>query len=74
MIDIWQPRWKDRKVLIACYKVGDGDVFVRFTKTPSMEGTWVVSNDIVRGSEVCTNGKVRCYAVSLDDFRRVDGV
>ena len=73
MIEIWQPKWKDRTVLIACYKVGDGDVFIRFTKTPSMQGTYVVSNDIVKGSDVVTNGKLRCYAVPLDELRRVDG-
>ena len=71
MIEIWQPRWFDRTVLIACSKVKDGDNWIRFTKTPSMTGTYMCHSDIIRSSPVVSNGKIRCYAVPLYELKEL---
>jgi len=64
-IEIWQPRWMDRTVLIAKYKVGN-DNYIKFTKTPSMPGTYHIKGDEVRKYPLQSNGKVACYCVPLD--------
>lgn len=64
-IDIWQPRWKDRVVLIARHKVGY-HTYITFSKTPSMPGTYYISGDDIRACPVGTNGKVACYEVPID--------
>lgn len=66
-IEIWQPRWKDRVVLIARHKVG-ADNYITFTKTKSLPGTYYISGDEVRACPISTNGKIACYAVPLDDL------
>lgn len=71
MIEIWQPRWKDRTVLIACYKVGDGWIHIRFTKTKSMPDKYRVSSYEVRKCPITTNGTLKCYAVPLDILEKI---
>jgi hypothetical protein len=68
-IEIWQPRWKDRKVLIAKYKVGAINEIV-FTKTKSLPGVYVISGDEVRTYPLESNGKLACYAVPIDALER----
>mgnify|MGYP001360961188 CR=1 FL=1 len=66
MIEIWKPRWHDKKVLIAKYKVQDVNEIV-FTKTKCFKGKTfrVLGNDIVK-YPVESNGSILCYAVPLD--------
>ena len=67
MIEIWSPRWHDRKVLIATYKVKDGINDIVFTKTKSLEGkVFKVDGVIIRKYPVTTNGKIQCYEVPLN--------
>lgn len=68
-IDIWQPRWRDRVVLIAKYKVGSENEIV-FSKTKSMPGVYFITGDDVRACPLESNGKVACYAVPLDKLER----
>lgn len=65
-IEIWQPRWKDRVVLIAKHKVGThNDIY--FTKAPSMgDNHYYISGEAARQCPTDTNGKIACYAVPLD--------
>ncbi len=68
-IEIWNPRWWDRKVLIAKYKVKDGDNEIVFTKAKTLKGkTFIISGDDIRKCPLETNGKIPCYAVPLDDL------
>ena len=71
-IEIWQPRWKDRKVLIACHKVRDGKNYIRFTKAKSLPGLYSVDGEVIRSSEQCTNGRIMCYAVPLSELKTED--
>lgn len=66
LFTIWQPRWKDRKVLLASYKVGTHNEIL-FTKAPSLgEEPYYVSGKVVREYPLETNGKISCYAVPID--------
>ncbi len=71
LIEIWQPRWKDRVVLIAKYKVGTHNE-IRFTKTPSMEGSYYISGANAVKCPLETNGKLACYAVPMDDLETLE--
>lgn len=67
MIDIWSPRWHDRKVLIAKYKVSDGLNQIRFTKAKSLKGkVYSISGMEIMKYPVETNGTIKCYAVPLE--------
>lgn len=61
---IKQPRWKDRVVLLAKYKVGTHNT-VRFTETPSMKQDYYISGETVKKYPLTTNGKIDCYEVPI---------
>jgi len=74
-IEIWNPRWHDRTVLIAKYKVKDLNDIV-FTKgTLKGRSYQMTGADIVK-HPLETNGKITCYAVPLrnvmgDDYETI---
>jgi hypothetical protein len=70
-IEIWQPRWKDRVVLIAKYKVSSHNC-ITFTKTPSMKDKYYLSGETIINSPLETNGKIACYAVSMDELETLE--
>lgn len=67
-IEIWQPRWHDRKVLIARHKVGINNEIV-FTKAPTLKGTYQIRGAEVEKYPIESNGRIECYAVPLNDMR-----
>lgn len=74
VIEIWQPRYKDNVVLIATYKVMDGNNFIRFTKAKHLAGSlFVVHSSVIRSCPKDTNGKIACFAVPLDMLEKVEG-
>lgn len=70
-IEIWQPRWKDRVVLIARFKVKEHNAIV-FTKTPTMPDVYYLSGEKTRTFPVESNGKIDCYAVPLNDLEQLE--
>lgn len=71
-ISIWQPRYSDRTVLIAKYKVGRHNQIV-FTKAKHlMDKDWYLSGETIQSSPVDTNGKIPCYAVSVDELEPLE--
>lgn len=66
-IDIWQPRWKDRRILIAKFRVGTHNEIV-FTKTKSMPGSYYLSGETIKKYPLENNGKIACYAVQMDEL------
>ena len=62
--DIWQPRWKDRTVLLAAHKVGTHNLVV-FTKAPTLPGEYYISGRDVHMCSKTTNGKIEVYEVPL---------
>jgi len=71
VIDIWQPRWKDRVVLIATYKVGTHNL-IRFSKAKSMEGDWYLSGETIKQCPKDYNGKIECYAVPISKLEPLE--
>lgn len=67
LIEIWQPRWKDRRVLIAKYKVANDNKIV-FTKARSLDREYYMSGEKIRSYPLESNGKIPCYAVPLDEL------
>jgi len=73
-IEIWQPRYKDNKVLIAKFKVGMNNEIV-FTKAKHlMNNTYYLSGEDIRSSDTDTNGKIPVYAVPMDKLRILERV
>ena len=67
MIKIWQPRWHDRKVLIAQYKVREGINKIKFTKARTLaDKVYSLDSTQIRQYPLESNGKIPCYAVPLD--------
>jgi hypothetical protein len=66
MISIWNPRWHDRKVLIAIYKVKSGINIIKFTKCKSIPGKFYLTDLEIKKYPIESNGSIDCYAVPLD--------
>lgn len=73
LIDIWQPRWKDRVVLIATFKVGMHNA-ITLSKTPSMKGQYYLSGEVIRNSPIDNNGKIPCYAVPMSKLQPLERI
>lgn len=72
MIEIWSPRWHDRKVLIAKYKVSGGDNYIVFTKAKNLIGKrFTIKSNEITNCPIETNGTIDCYTVPLDKLERV---
>ena len=71
-IQIWAPRYKDRVVLIAVYKLGAHNK-ITFTKAPHM-GTdpYYISGKKVQTFPIDSNGRVKCYAVPVDELEKLE--
>lgn len=66
---IWAPRWHDRKVLIAKYKVASNAVYQEITfKTKSLPHRYRILTSIVTSSPLTSNGRIPCYQVPLEDL------
>lgn len=71
-IEIWAPRYKDRKVLIAKYKVQNHNEIV-FTKAKHlMDHTWYISGADIAKCPLETNGTLACYAVPVDSLEPLE--
>lgn len=64
-IKIWSPRWHDRKVLIAKYKVQSMNEIV-FTKGTLKDKRYSLSGAEIVRHPIESNGTISCYAVPLE--------
>lgn len=76
MIEIWEPRYKDRKVLIAKYRIPCGRDFEICIKKGAYKGVYLVRNDVVIKSDTeklkAKNGsEIAVRTVALEDLERV---
>lgn len=71
-IQIWQPRWHDRVILIAKYKVGTHNE-ITFTKAKSSyPDKYYLSGKTIQSYPLETNGKIACYAVPVDELELLE--
>jgi len=69
MIEIWSPRYHDRTVLIAKYKVSDGINKIKFTKALSLAGkVFSIKGADIKKHPTESNGRIPCYAVPLGEL------
>lgn len=66
-IQIWAPRYKDRKILIAKYKVGTHNEII-FTRAKHLPGVYYLSGQKIRTYNLETNGTLEYYAVPVDEL------
>lgn len=74
IMEIWQPRYKDKMVLLAKYKVDTADEVIEifFSKAKHLEGKrFTIRRDEVKKYPIDSNGKIDCYVVP---FRVLQGV
>jgi hypothetical protein len=65
---VWNPRWHDKKVLIACYKIDNAKtehIKVTFPKSHAMSGDWYIARSKVKRCKKESNGTIMCYVVAL---------
>lgn len=75
VFDIWQPRWHDKTVLLACHKVDNAKTIhlkIKFTKAKSMAGDWYVNKKVVQKCKKETNGTIMTYVVPLDKLQPLE--
>lgn len=70
-LEVLQPRWHDRKALLATYKVGTHNE-VTFPKSPTLPGSYYVSGAVATKYPKESNGRIMCYAVPLDEFEPLE--
>lgn len=76
MIEIWEPRYRDRVVLVAASKVKEPLVF-RITKG-KYQGTYTVDHSTIcqaKHEKMLTKsgGTIEMVCLPLDEIRRIDG-
>jgi len=66
MIEIFAPRWHDRKVLIAKYKVHPGINQIKFTKAKCLKDrVCELDASVITKYPIESNGSIDCFAVPL---------
>ena len=69
LIEIWQPRYHDKKALIATFRVCSGDNYIKFTKDKRLAGKiYKCSGDVIRKCPIESNGKIACFAVPMENL------
>lgn len=76
MIKIWQPRWKDRRVLIARYRIPAGQDFEIEITQSAAKGIYRVPNSLICKSPIevmktKTGKEIQMRAVPLDELERI---
>lgn len=69
-IRIWEPRYHDKKVLIATRKVVDRNRVV--IERGAYAGEYFVAGAVAKSSPIVSNGKISCYAVDLVQLEPLD--
>jgi len=69
LFEIKQPRWHDKKVLLAKHHVGVYNEII-FTEAKSLPGRYWVGEATVRNSKLGSNGVIPCYEVPLHELNQ----
>lgn len=73
MFEIWQPRWKDKVVLLAKDKVGMHNS-IKYSKAPTYPDEYYVSGEVVRKCPIEWNGAIECYAVPISELETLERI
>lgn len=77
MIKIWQPRWRDRVVLIARYRIPAGQDFNIEITQGTAKGVYRIKNDLICKSPIesmktRTGKTIQMRVVPLDEIEKVE--
>lgn len=72
MLEIWDVRWHDRKVLIAKYKVCSGNNDIIFTKGTLKGKKFRINGIDLSKYPIESNGRIDCYAIPLDKMEALE--
>lgn len=67
LIEIWQPRYHDKTVLIAKHKVGMHNMVI-FTMDKTLSGAYYLPYETIKKYPLESNGKIPCYVVPLSEL------
>lgn len=70
MIEVWSPRWHDRRVLVAKYKVRKGKNIIKITEGVA-KGRYSMSEIAIRSYPLESNGVISVYSLPLDKMERI---
>jgi hypothetical protein len=72
VIEIWTPRYHDRTVMVACYKVKTHNKII-FTKAKHLLGReYYLGISQAKKCDINNNGKIPCYCVPLDELEPLE--
>lgn len=77
MIEIWEPRYRDRTVLIAKYRIPCGRDFQIRIKRGAYKGVYLVRNDVVITSaeekmKAKSGADIAVRAVAIEKLERLE--
>lgn len=71
-ISIFAPRYHDRTILIAKFRVGTHNL-ITFTKAASLPDEYYLSGKTITSCPLDSNGKIPCYVVPIDALQPFEG-
>lgn len=66
--EIWEPRYRDNRVLLNARKVGPHNK-IKFTKAKSLPDTYYLSGKTIKKYPKEYNSSIFCYAVPLEELQ-----
>ena len=72
IIEVWEPRYRDKKALIGRHHVIEGTNYVTFTRADHLEGkVFRVESSIIESCPVQANGRGEVYCVPMSKLKLV---
>ena len=72
IIEIWEPRYRDKTALIGKHHVKEGMNYITFTKAPAYEDkVYRVESSVIKSCKEQANGRGIVYCVPLDKLKLV---
>lgn len=70
IIEIWEPRYKDKKALIGRHHVMDGVNYITFTRAAHLKDkVFLVDSNIIRSCHLQANGRGEVYCVPMSSLK-----
>lgn len=72
--NIWSPRWRDRRVLLASHKIGEHNKIYFTGKDGASMGTdpYYISGKIAKKYKQESNGTIQCRSIPLDELKPLE--
>ena len=75
IIPIWQPRYWDKKVLIATYYFTEPVIFFHFCVDRNFKELYYVeTNAVINNCSIASNGKIDCYEIPYEYVHTFEGI